>query len=83
MVETISREAAIDFLNGLRAKRAEQGEAYDGYMADYSDYDDIDAYGFTYNGVRYESWHEASDVCGAEKAIMDLFNIEPEELEDD
>lgn len=34
-------------------------------------------------GMRFEDWHEASDVAGANKIIELLFDIKPEETKDE
>lgn len=39
-----------------------------------------DPYGFELEGMRFEEWHEASDVNGAIKIIKKFFNIEEEDL---
>jgi len=79
--ECVTKQEAIEFLRELREMRRRKSDAFDGYTGDYSEHDDLDAYGFEYAGVRWESWHEASDPQGAEKALKHLFGIEEEEID--
>lgn len=80
--ESVTKQEAIEFIRELREMRRRKSDAFDGYTGDYSEYDDLDACGFEYAGVRWESWHEASDPRGAEKALKILFDIEESEISD-